>query len=197
MNTGSGDVAEMKESLLLHVRFHQLDPLLRPAGEPEVLQGDIVHREDGAGGAVLGRHVPNGGTISQRQAAEPGTVELHELAHHALSPKQLGDGEDQVGGGGTLGQPAFQPEADHFGDQHRDRLAQHRRLCFDPSDAPPQNAEAVDHRGMGVGADQRVRIRLGQPAGPGLGVLVRGEHHSGEVLPDSPDGRYRCSVGPP
>ena len=49
-------------------------------------------------------------------------------------------------------------EADHFGDDHRDRLAEHRRLRLDPADAPAQDAEAVDHGGVAVGADQRVGI---------------------------------------
>ena len=39
-----------------------------------------------------------------------------------------------------------------------DRLAEHRRLGLDPADAPAEHAEAVDHRRVAVGADQRVGI---------------------------------------
>ena len=49
-------------------------------------------------------------------------------------------------------------EADHFRDDHRDGLAEHRRLRLDPADAPAEHAEAVDHRGVAVGADQGVGI---------------------------------------
>ena len=57
-------------------------------------------------------------------------------------------------------------EADHFGDQHADRLAEHRRLGLDPADPPAEHAEAVDHGRMAVGPDQGVGI------GDRLAVLV-------------------------
>ena len=53
---------------------------------------------------------------------------------------------------------AVEAEADDFGDQHADRLAEHRRLGLDPADAPAEHAEAVDHRRVAVGPDERVGI---------------------------------------
>ena len=53
-----------------------------------------------------------------------------------------------------------QPEADDLRDEHRDRLAEHRRLRLDPADAPAEHAEPVDHRRVRVGAEQRVREGL-------------------------------------
>ena len=47
-----------------------------------------------------------------------------------------------------------------FGDQHRERLAQHGGLRFDSADAPAEHAQAVDHRGVRVGADERIGKRL-------------------------------------
>jgi hypothetical protein len=41
-------------------------------------------------------------------------------------------------------------------DQHRDRLAEHGRLGLDAADAPADDAEAVDHGGVGVGARHTV-----------------------------------------
>ncbi len=38
------------------------------------------------------------------------------------------------------------------------RLAEHGRLGLDAADAPAEHGEAVDHRGMRIGADQRVGI---------------------------------------
>ena len=49
-------------------------------------------------------------------------------------------------------------EADDLRDEHRDRLAEHRRLGLDPADAPAEHAQAVDHRRVRVGADERVGI---------------------------------------
>jgi hypothetical protein len=58
-----------------------------------------------------------------------------------------------------VGELAFELEADDLRNQHRDRLAEHCGLGFDAADAPAENAEAVDHRRMRVGADERVGIR--------------------------------------
>ena len=57
-------------------------------------------------------------------------------------------------------------EADHLGDQHRDRLAEHRRLGLDAADAPAEHGEAVDHRRVAVGADERVGIGDGAARSP-------------------------------
>ena len=54
-------------------------------------------------------------------------------------------------------------EADHARDQHRDRLAEHGRLGLDAADAPADHAEAVDHRGVRVGADAGVGVGRAPP----------------------------------
>ena len=74
--------------------------------------------------------------------------------------------QHQVGGGRALGQRAGEAEADDLRDQHRDRLAEHRRLGLDAADAPAEHAQAVDHRGVRVGADQGVGV------GPGLAAVL-------------------------
>ena len=43
--------------------------------------------------------------------------------------------------------------------QHVDRLAHHGRLGLDPADAPADHPEAIDHRGVAVGAHQAVRVQ--------------------------------------
>ena len=98
--------------------------------------------------------------LASGTAATPGAVELDELADHAVLAQHLGDGEHQVGGGGALGQLAGELEADDPRDQHRDRLAEHRGLGLDAADAPAEHAEAVDHRGVRVGADAGVGVGL-------------------------------------
>ena len=52
---------------------------------------------------------------------------------------------------------------------------EHRRLGLDPADAPAEHAEAVDHRRVRVGADQRVGVRLAQ-------AIVVDEHDARQVL---------------
>jgi hypothetical protein len=95
------------------------------------------------------------GSVRRRRA-----VELDELADHAVLAQHLGDREHEVGRGRALGQLAGQLEADDLRDQHRHRLAEHRRLGLDAADAPAEHAEAVDHRRVRVGADERVGVGL-------------------------------------
>jgi hypothetical protein len=80
-------------------------------------------------------------------------VELDELPDHTVCSQDLGDGEDEIGSGHSTGQRARHPETDDLRSDQGDRLAEHRGLGFDASDAPPQNAQAVDHRSVRVGPD--------------------------------------------
>ncbi len=56
------------------------------------------------------------------------------------------------------GSCAGQLEADDPRDQHRHGLAEHRGLGLDATDAPADDAEAVDHRRVRVGAHTGVRV---------------------------------------
>jgi hypothetical protein len=80
-----------------------------------------------------------------------------------MGAEQLGDGQDEVGGGDPGTQLAGEFEADDGRDQRGHRQAQHRRLGLDASHTPPQHAETVDHGRVGVGADEGVRERLAVP----------------------------------
>src|SRR5207247_6188382 len=86
---GLGRSSRMEQPLLFHVRLDQLHLLLRAAGELEVSQGLLIHREDPHCGTVLGRHVADGGAVGEGQSGDPGTVELHELPDHALLAEHL------------------------------------------------------------------------------------------------------------
>jgi len=56
------------------------------------------------------------------------------------------------------------------------RLAEHRGLGLDAAHAPAQHGQAIDHRGMAIGADQRVGI------GDRLLAFLPGPHDLGQVL---------------
>ena len=120
--------------------------------------------------------------------------ELDEHADDAALAQHLGDGEHEVGGGGALGQLAGELEAEHLRDQHRHRLAEHRRLGLDAADAPAEHAEAVDHRRVRVGPDERVGVGLQR-------ALVRGlvgrEHDARQVLEVDLVDDARCPAARP
>jgi hypothetical protein len=73
--------------------------------------------------------------------------------------QQLGDRQDEVGRGCAFAQGSAQPEADHLRDEHRQRLADHGCLRLDAADTPAEHTDAVDHRRVRVGSDERVRKR--------------------------------------
>ena len=166
----------MPHALGLGVGLHQAHALLGAAGQAQVVQGDLVDREDRGGGAELGAHVADGGAVGQRHLGDALAVELDELAHHAVGAQHLGNGQDHVGGGGAGGDGTGELEAHHLGDEHGDGLAQHGGLGLDAAHAPAQDAQAVDHGGVGVGAHAGVGVGLGDAVG-----LV-GEDDAGQVL---------------
>src|SRR3546814_5953649 len=89
----------------------------------------------------------------------------------ALGAQHLCRGEHEVGRGHAFPELPLQLEADDLGDQHRHRLAEHRRLGLDAADAPAEHAEAVDHRRVAVGADAGVGL------GDGLAVRILARPH--------------------
>ena len=91
---------------------------------------------------------------------EPFAEVLDELPDDAGLAQDLRHGQYEVGRGRALGKLAVQAEADDLRHEHRNGLAEHRRLGLDPADTPAEHAEAVDHRRVRVGADERVRERL-------------------------------------
>ena len=141
--------------------------------EAQVVEGDLVDGEDGAGGPVLWRHVADGGPVGQRHGGHAGAVELDELPHHAVLSEEMGDGQHQIRGGGAGRLLAGEAETHDRGEEHGERLTEHGRLGLDATDAPSEDAEPVDHGGVGVGADQGVAVCLS---------VVGGEHHPRQVL---------------
>ncbi len=122
--------------------------------------------------------------------AETGAVVFDEFADNALLAQHLRAGEHQIGGGGAFGQLAGELEADDVGGEHVDGLAQHHRFGFDAAHAPTDDAKAVDHGGVAVGADEAVGI------GDKVAVELLGLHHLDPDIRDSPGERCRWRVGP-
>ena len=89
-----------------------------------------------------------------------------------MFPQDFGDAEGEVGGSDAFGEIAVEVDAHHFGDEEGDGLTEHAGLGFDAAHAPANDAEAVDHGCVGIGADE------------GVGVVdsVFGEHPFCEIL---------------
>ena len=153
---GLGGVRVVPQALGLGVGLDQLQVLVVASGEAQVVDGDPVDGEHGAGGAVLGAHVADGRPRLEREGAHPGPVAFDERTHHAVVPQELGDRQHDIGRRDPGLGLARNARAHHGGQQHGEGLAQHGRLGLNAADAPAEYPETVDHDRVRVSADERV-----------------------------------------
>ena len=147
------------EQVLLAVRLDERDALRAAPGQREVVERDLVDREEAARRSVLGRHVPERRPVCERQGGNPLPEVLDELPDDARLAQDLGHRQHQVGRGRSLGERAAELEADDLRHEHGERLAEHRGLRLDAARAPAEDTEAVHHRCVRVGPDERVGER--------------------------------------
>ena len=152
-----------EQPLRFCVGLDELHVRRAPACQREVVERHLVDREHRRGRAVLRAHIPERGAIGNRQIRETQPVKLDELAYNAVLAQLFGDRQHEVGRGCAFGHRPCQLEAQHRWDEHRHRLAEHRRLGLDAADAPPEHSQPVHHRRVRVGADERVGIGANAP----------------------------------
>ena len=144
------------EPLLLRVALDEVDSSAGAAGQAQVGERLVVDREERRGRAELGAHVGDRRPVGEGQAGQPVAGELDERPDDAERAQHLGHDEDEVGRGRAARQLAVEADADDPGHRLVERLAEEDRLGLDPADAVAEDAEAVDHRGVRVGPDERV-----------------------------------------
>ena len=186
-------VVQAEQALLLRVGLDQLHVAFFAPRQTQVVERHLVDRADRDRRPVFRRHVAERRAIGNRQELQPRPVELHELADDPELAEPLRDREHEIGRRRAFGQPIGEAEADDFRNEHRDRLAEHRGLGLDAADAPAHDAEPVDHRGVRVGADERVRV------GEDGAARLLLEDHAREVLEvdlvhDAGVGRHHAEV---
>ena len=166
---------------------------MRP-GQAQVGERLVVDREEGRGRPELGAHVADRRPVGQRQRGQAVAGELDEGADHAVRAQHLGHDQDEVGRGRAAGQRAVEPHADDPRHRLVERLAEQDGLGLDPADAVAQDAQAVDHRRVRVGADERVGE--GDRAGlVGRAVATtRGQVLQVDLVDDAGAGRHDAQV---
>ena len=177
------------EALGLRVGFNACHGGVFAPRKAEVVEGALVNRKEAAGGAVLGRHVGDGGAVGQRKGLHANTKELDKLSDHAVLTKHLNNAQRHVGGGHAGLQTAGQANAYNVGSEHVDRLAKHDGLGLNAAHTPSKDTQAVDHGRVGIGTHQGI----GQPNA----VLLAG--HAGEefevdLVNDAARGRNSLEV---
>jgi hypothetical protein len=71
--------------------------------------------------------------------------------------QHLRDRQREIGCGDTFAQVPCQLEADNLRGKDVQRLPQHHGFGLDAAHAPSHNAQTIDHRGVAVRADERIR----------------------------------------
>ncbi len=160
----------------LVVGFDSIDLRFAPASALEIAKRFCVNGEEPHGRAVFRSHVRDGRAVGKGHSRKPRSVELDELFDDPLLPENLGHGEDEVGRGHSFTKAPDELKSDHFRHDEVRGLPEHRRLGLDPADAPTENSEAVDHRGVRVGSDESVGEEIR------LSVSLFPHHHFREVL---------------
>ena len=147
-----------EQALRLGVPLHQIDDIAA-TGDPQIPERLRVDREVRRGGTVLGTHVGHRRAVLHGEQREAVTGELDELVHHTVLPQPFGQGEHEIGRRRSDRRCSVELHTHHDRPGQIGRLAEHRGLRLDAADAPPEDAEPVDHRGVRVGAEERVRHR--------------------------------------
>ena len=111
----------------------------------------ISHRR-----AVFRRHVSDRRPIRNRQRRRAFAVKFDKFADDFLRTQQLGNVQDEIGRGDAFAQLAAHVHAHHFGREKVNRLPKHSGFRFNPAYAPAHHTETVDHRRVGIRADQCV-----------------------------------------
>ena len=119
----------------------------------------VVDREEAHRRAVLGRHVGDGGAVGHRERFG---ARRRRTRRTCPRPSRLRSISVTVSTRSVAVTPSrsrpVKLTADHVGRQEVHRLAEHAGLGLDAADAPADHADAVDHRGVAVGADQGVGV---------------------------------------
>ena len=90
-------------------------------------------------------------------------MKFDEFPDDLFPAEQLGDPQGQIGGGHPFTETPGQSHPDDLRGQKIDRLTEHAGLSLDPADPPADDPQPIDHGGVGIGADQRIREKDASP----------------------------------
>lgn len=158
VRVGCRAVIGAEQALSLEVLSDHLDTMGVSADQIEVLNGLVIDWEEAHGRTVLRRHVGNRSPVSKGKVGATITEELNELANDTTFAEHVSACKNQISGSGVRRKLASEFKADNLGQNHGNLLAKHDRLSLDTSDTPADNTEAIDHSGVRISADARVRV---------------------------------------
>ena len=144
--------------LRFRIGLNELHGSLFTASKAQVAYSFGINREKANRRAVFGRHIGDGCAVGEREAGQPFAIKLDKLANHPFGAEHFDNPQHQIGRRCAFAQSAFNLKTDDLGNQHGDRLAEHRRFRLNTAYTPTEHRQGIDHGGVGVGADQGVGI---------------------------------------
>ena len=100
-----------------------MDGFFVAAGGAQIIERFVVDGEKSHCRAVFGGHIGDGGAIGDFERGGAVAEKFDELADDFGVAQNLGDGEDEVGGGDAGAQSAFDSHADDIGGEDKNGLA--------------------------------------------------------------------------
>lgn len=128
-------------------------------GLSQICQRIHVHREITNSRSIFRTHITDRCPIGDAQLGHTRSEKFHKLSNDSHLAQILGDRQHQIRRRGQHTQLADQLVADHFGQQHRNRLTQHNGLRLNATDAPSHHAQSIDHGRVRVRSHNGVRIQ--------------------------------------
>jgi len=121
-------------------------------------------------------------------------VEFDDRPDHVHGAQTFRQGQCQVGGEDTRRETAGEFDADDARYPDHEGLPERCGGGLDAADAPPGDTERIDHRGVRVGADQRIQGRHAQAVGFGGGDHRRQDLEV-QLVTDADPGRNDAEPG--
>ena len=122
----------------------------------DVLAALVVHLKEAGLAARLDGHVGNGQATLDGERLDGGATKLHGAVERAVDADLANDVQDDVLGGGTLGQLAVNLEADGLGHLEPGATGGHANAGVRGAHAGGERADAAIGAGVGVRADHEV-----------------------------------------
>ena len=147
------------QALRLVVIFNCFAKLFAATSATQVTHRDFVDSEKAHRCTVFRSHVGNCRTVRQAKRLGSGTIKFDKLPYHFGLTQHFGHAQHQVRGRHAGSEFASQVNSDNFRNEESHGLTKHASFRFDAANAPTNNAKAVDHGGVRVGAYQGIRIK--------------------------------------
>src|SRR5690606_34224007 len=127
------------------------------AGQLQVINGLLVDVEHRGSSTVFRGHVGNGGPVADGQARRTFAEEFQVGTDHTLLTQELGNGQNNIGGGNARLALASPLHTHDIRQTHHGRAAQHHSFRFQTTHANGDNTQRINVRRMAVGTHTGIR----------------------------------------